>query len=286
MSFVNRKIDVVLTMATGPFAGVAQTLTGHRVSVSCAVGGGAGMSEANVRIFGMTQPRMNEFSTLGAPPMAFRNNLIEVLAGDESGGMSLIFQGTIIDAYADMMAAPEVSFNITALSGLLQALTKTPTSSFPNGVDAAILLQQLAELAGLSFENNGVHVQLPKRYNHGALRTQIQECIDDAGINGIIENGTLAIWPLGGSRGGAVTPISPDTGMVGYPTYTGVGIIVTTLFNPAIRFGGQVQVNSSFVQACGKWNVGKLTYEIESEVPGGKWFSQMNLVAEGYLVVS
>lgn len=283
MSFTHRKIDIVLTLQ---LLGESNTLSGHRVSVSCVVAGGAGMSEANVRIFGMSQSTMNEFSTLGAPPMAFRDNLIEIHASDESGNMAVIFQGTILDAYADMLAAPEVSFNISAMGGLIEALDKAPTSSFPNGVDAAFLLQQLANQAGLIFENNGVRVQLPKRYNHGALRAQIMECIEDAGINGIIDNGTLAIWPLGGSRGGVVPLISPDTGMVGYPTYTGVGIIVNALFNPIVKFGGQVQVDSSFSQACGTWNVGKLIHDIESEVPGGKWFSQMNLVQEGYFVVS
>ena len=288
MSFKHRKIDIVLTLgegADGLGVGQQQTLTGFRCSASCTVAGGAGMSQTSVRIFGMQQSDMNKFSTLGVLPLQFRRNTIEVRASDESGNMATIFQGTILTAYADMMAAPEVSFNITALGGMIEAVLPAPPSSFPGGVDAAVVLKQLADQAGLNFVNNGVSVQLLQPYYPGAIRAQIMECIEDAGISGTIDNGTLSIWPGGGTRAGSVPLISPETGMMGYPTYTGTGIVVTTLFNPNAQCGGAVEVQSSLPQACGTWNVVTLVHDIESEVPGGKWATQLQLAAQGLVVI-
>ncbi len=199
--------------------------------------------------------------------------------------MATIFTGTILTASPDMMASPEVAFNITALGGLIEALMKAPPSTFPGSVDAADVLSQLAAQAGLTFVNNGVSVQLQQPYYHGAIRTQIMECIEDAGIKGTIENNTLTVWPRGGTRGGTVPLISSTTGMVGYPTYTGTGIVATSEFNPNVMFGGSVQVQSDLIQACGTWNVVTLVHDIESEVPTGKWFTQIQLAAPGLVVI-
>jgi len=286
MSFVHRKIDVVLTMATGPDAGVAQTLSGHRVQVSAQIAGGASMSEVTVRIFGMTDSRMNDFSTLGQLPTKFNANVISVLASDDAGNMSQIFEGTILAAYADFLAAPDVSFVITGLGGLYEALQSGPGFSSKGPVSAAVVLQELATQAGLKFENNGVNVMLPKCTYNGSLRTQIQECIEDARIDGVIHLGTLSIWPLDGARAGDAAVISPGKGMVGYPSYTATGVIVTTLFNPEIRFGALVQIEGSVLrQANGTWNVVTLVHELESEVPNGKWFTQLELVVQGQLAI-
>lgn len=288
MSFKHRKIDIVLEIgqgADGLDAGETTTLSGHRVSVSCSVAGGVGMSQTSIRIFGLTQSIMRKFSTLGTLPLAFRRNLVTVLASDESGNMAQIFQGTILTAYADMIAAPEVAFNITALGGLIEAVMHAPPSTFPGPVDAAVVLQGLAAQAGLDFENHGVSVMLSKPYYPGAIRAQILECIEDAGISGIIDNGKLEIWPHKGVRGGGIPLISPDTGMVGYPTYSATGLVVTSVFNPQVQCGAPVEVQSSQKEACGTWNVVTLVHDIEAETPGGKWFTQLQLAAQGLVVV-
>lgn len=280
MSFVHRQIVVVLQYV----GEAAQTLTGHRVSVAASISGGAGMAQVQVRIFGMQFADMNKFSTIGQLPAAFKPNTITILAGNVGAQPSQIFQGTIQAAWLDMQSAPEVSFNITGLGGLIEALTNIPASSFPGSVDAAVVLKGLAAQAGLNFENNGVSVMLSRPNYPGSARDQIQSCISSAGIQGVIDNGTLAIWPRGGSRTGTAALISPSTGMVGYPTYTSTGVLVTTEFNPQVRFGALVQVESSLPQANGPWRVVNLVHDIEAEMPNGKWFTQMQLSKQDYVL--
>lgn len=295
MPLIERKIEIVLAYGTGADGlgtPQASTLSGHRVSVNCSLKGSAGLGQATVRIFGLSLSTMNQLSTVGKLPSHFRKNTITINAGDDVNGMAQIFQGTIIAAYADMLPAPEVAFNIDAGAGLIEALLPIPPSSYPGSADVAVILTNLAgqmSLPGqppISFENNGVSVILATPYFPGSARAQAEAVVEAARIewNGI-ENGVLAIWPRGGARGGLIPLLSPETGMVGYPTYTSNGLVVTTRFNPTVRFGAQVKVQSSLLPACGTWNVVTLVHDIEASMPNGKWFTQIQLGAPGYVAI-
>lgn len=288
MSFIPRKLEYILSYGTGddglgPYETVK--LTGHRSSVSAVIAGGAGMGQLQVRIFGMTQSMMNRLSTVGKMPLVMRSNLITVLAGDDKSGMSQVFSGTIISAWADMQAAPNVGFVIQALAGAIEAMIPVEPTSHRGSVDAADLLKEIAGKMGCGFENNGVHAMLSTPYFPGTARTQAESVVRACGCewNGI-ENGVLAIWPKGGSRAGPIPLIAPQTGMVGYPTYTAMGIIVNTLYNPTLRHGARVKVESELTPACGEWVVTILTHELEANTPNGKWFTQAQLGVPGYVV--
>ena len=47
----------------------------------------------------------------------------------------------------------------------------------------------------------------------------------------------------------------------------------TTLFNPAIRFGGNIRLETSNTPAAGTWTVYNLAHALECETPGGEWFT-------------
>lgn len=288
MSLIARKITVTLeygTGADGQGPGESTTVSGHRVSATVRLAGGASMGQTEVRIYGLSLSLMNKLSTVGKLPLAIRRNIITIEAGDDKSGMSAIFKGTIQAAWADMLGAPEVAFNIQAFSGLVEAMQTIPGTSYPTGFDVAGAMKTLAGQMGLDFENSGVQATLPKSYYPFAAREQAAAIARDAGIDWVIDNGTLAIWPKGGARAFARPRIAADSGMVGYPTYTGTGIVATTVFNPNIRFGATVEVDTILLPAKGIWNVLTLLHDIEAEVPGGKWFTQVQLTPPGYVFV-
>ena len=135
-------------------------------------------------------------------------------------------------------------------------------------------MSSFATLLGLKFENNGVTGVLNNCYFSGSVKTQIQACVDQAGIawnHG--DFGILAIWPKNGSRNGQVPLVSPSTGMIGYPTYTAYGVNVETIFNRSIGFGQQIQVQSSLKAAAAHGQSIGLSHHLECEMPHGKWFS-------------
>jgi hypothetical protein len=69
--------------------------------------------------------------------------------------------------------------------------------------------------------------------------------------------------------------------MVGYPRFTEQAIAFDTLFNPAIGFGGSVQVQSLLTPACGKWTVYQMSYHLQSETPNGAWFTHVECTVFG-----
>lgn len=299
MSFVRRKIAVTFQYGTGddgfgaPLVTKTADLTGLRMSADAVIAGGAGMGQLQLRIYGMTLSLMNALSTIGKLPVVYRKNTVIVSAGDDVTGMAQIYQGTIIAAWADMNAAPEVAFNVTAAAGLLEALLPIPASSYPESADVAVILSNLVnqinsiEHTNLVFENSGVSVILDRPYFPGSARQQAAAAVRAAGIewNGI-ENGILAIWPRGGARGGAAQEVSTEKGMVGYPAYTATGIIAKSIFLPTVRFGALVDVKSTLTPANGRWRIVTLQHNLESEMPNGQWFTQMQLAKPELVVVT
>lgn len=282
MSFVQRNIDVTVTLGEGSFgeAGPGNTvkLSGYRVSATIAKDGIPSMNLAQVRIYGMDLSLMNSLSRVGQVPTAVRKNVVSIAAGDAEAGMSIAFAGIITDAWSDFQAAPEVAFNITAQTGMLAAMKPAQASSYTGPTDVAVIMASLAKQMGYTFENNGVSVILASPYLWGTARQQAMTAANAADIFVVFDddNGIMAILPKSSARGTLVPIISPDTGMVGYPVYTGPGqIMVRTVYNPAVQFMGNIRIDSSIKPASGLWRVVKLSHQLESQYPGGEWFTEI-----------
>lgn len=280
MALARRLLEVTISLAdTGAsFAdsggiGNTVTLSGLRMSARILKAGGPSDSTLDLTVYGMTRSVMDRLSTLGMQINLVPKNGIVLTAGDADAGLSTVFAGYILAAYADFRSAPDVSFHITAHTLLPSAAIPVPVSSFEGPTDVATILSGLATRMGLRFENNGVTAKLSSPYLSGDAKAQARAVVEDAGIswNGG-DAGVLAIWPKNGSRGGQVPLLAPDTGMIGYPTYTAYGIIVRSIFNPNVGFGGKINVQSDLQPACGEWAVYGLDYELDSQVPGGAWF--------------
>ncbi len=276
MTFAQRVIDLTFTLGTGSFGDSGANtynISGLRVKAEITKAGGVVMGEAHLKIYGLPPSVINPLTALTSQIMMQRNNSVIISAGDSIDGMGVVFEGTISEGWADLNTQPDSILQITAFSGLLQKIQPVPPSSYPGTADVAVIMASLATQMGLQFENNGVSVKLWTPYFPGTAVEQVRRAADAANINWIIDDTTLAIWPKGGSRGGAIPVISAETGMVGYPAYNGVGISVTTEFNPTIYFGNTVNVKSDILNANGNWFVYSLKHNLESEVPGGEWFT-------------
>jgi hypothetical protein len=206
-----------------------------------------------------------------------------------SGGQTpaLVFSGVIVQAWADFQGAPDVSFEVQAQTGMADAIQSVSPISHQGGADVVSMLSALATQMGLAFENNGVSgVVLNNPYYPGTALQQAQAIRQHANINMVIDDTTMAIWPIGGSRGGQIPLISAKTGMIGYPKYTANGLDLDIEYNPSIQFGGKVSVQSSLTQMNGTWQVYGLTHDLEANLPGGRWFSSVRVLPQGFFGLS
>ncbi len=280
MSFAKRQISVRFQLGQGAFGDTGMKIvnvSGLRAHAHIIKAGAETLGECQLSVFGLKQSIMNELSALANYDMVVRQNTVIVSAGDEgAAGLATVFEGTIAEGWADLNSAPDTRLQVVAYAGMLQKLKPVPPTSYPGSADAAVIMQTIAGTMGLQFENNGVSVMLSTPYLTGTAWEQARSCAEAAGINWTIDNGTLAIWNNPGHRSGQPPLVSAATGMVGYPAYTGVGIGVKTLFNPLISPGGTVAVQSSIGSACGTWYVTDVSYDLQSETPGGAWFTNFN----------
>lgn len=281
MAFTKKLLGI--TVALSPSAplfdesGTNQvTLPSLRASARIQNSGSPGGSTMTLSVYGMTLSLMNQLSTLGMIVNLIPKNVITVTAGDAENGQTIVFVGTITQAYGDFSAQPNVPFTFECNSGLLENVVAVPPSSFTGPTDVAVIMAGLAKLMSKDFINHGVTgVMISSPYLWGSAGDQYKALARHAHIHAEIINGTnLEIWPWNGTRQtGPIPLIAPGSGMKGYPAYTAQGIVVQTEFNPQISFGGQVQVQSSLPRATGTWQVTKLDHALDTQVPSGDWFS-------------
>ena len=287
MTFVERRLTTSIALGEGSYGESGfdtVTLDGYRMTAAIEKNGIPAMNMAVLRVYGMDPSLMNRLSRVGVVPTAVRNNVVTVMAGDLGGTQSLAFAGVLMDAWADYGGAPEVSFNITASTGYLQNMKPVLPSSYPGPTDVVTIMQNLANVMGYTLENNfggpsGIVLSSP--YLPGTARPQAIAAAAAADIFLVLEDddGIMAIFPKSGARATAIPLIQPPPygEMVGYPSYIGPGLIqVKMLYNPGVRFMGNVRIQNSIVTpANGLWRVTKLTHSLSSQMPDGDWFTSI-----------
>lgn len=282
-SFTRKIITVNLTLAKGQFGeqlGNTISLTGLRVECRVDKGGNPSKNKARIKIYGMEESQMNQLTSLSFKPMAVRNNLVQVLAGDVNG-QSVVFAGTITGAWANYHSPPNLYFNIEAMTGFYPAIASAKPKSVKGGAAVADIMASLASEMGYTFENNGVTTQLSNPYLSGSAMQQAQALAQAANCEFIVDDKSLIIAPRGVQRKGSVPVLSAESGMKEYPVFDKKGIKVDCLYNPAVQLGGVVQIKSVVQVACGNWRVHSLHHDLESEKPGGRWFSTIKGIPLG-----
>lgn len=299
MAFIQRRIEVTIKLATAAgtdrphvFADGTNTLTirNARMSVRVQNAGSLGGSHAQVSIWGLTQNVMNSLSTLGMVISQIPKDILAVTAGDDDTGMSTVFVGTIVQAYADYSGAPDVAFHFECNAGAAENAIPFAATSYKGGADVVAIMSALAQRNGWGFENNGVKAQLSNPYFSGTAKEQVYACAAAARIRvelvgaSAVSGGpgnVLVIMPLYGARTGLGIPLigpKPVGSMIGYPSYTQQGIVVRTLFDPRLAMGGQFKLETSLPQqsANGIWNVMTLDLALDALLPKGQWMSTVH----------
>lgn len=280
MAFSKRKISLQFQLGQGDFGEAGMdtvTLDDLRCSVNI-VRAGIGYAQADITVYGMKLDLMNKLTV--TQKFFFENqryNQVIVSAGDELSGMAMCFGGTIMEAWADGRQAPDVAFYVSAQSGMFELMKPVPPVSFRGSVDAALVLSGIAEQMGYTFENSGVSAVLNDPYKPGTPKSQIASICRDIDCQSDIDDAArvVAVWPKDKARGAQSVRIAPDSGLVGYPSFTQGGVQFSTLYNPNLVFGAPVDLESQFKTANGQWKVYQLAHRLESEVPGGQWFTDV-----------
>lgn len=286
-SFDSKKaLRVVITLGTDKFDSKGSdqiVLRGYRASATIENAGGIQMGMLRAKIFGMAQVDMNTATSYPINIGTQLQNTVVVSAID-GDAESMAFAGNIVKAWPDYSAMPDVGFVIQAQAAMSSALKTVPPRSFKGGADVAEVMRQIANSMGYVFENSGVTTKLSDVYLANTDLEQARDLAKAAGIEFTIDRNVFAIWPKGSHRNASINLVSKDTGLVGYPMFDGTYLRFRTLYNPSIICGGLVKVESDNKNALGQWQVLSMTHLLDSEKPGGNWFSDIVAVSLNYYV--
>lgn len=290
-SFENKKeLQFVITLVTGTFGSSSNnqiTLEGFRASIDLDHGGGAMMGTLRARIYGVSQEDMNACTVIQWQPNYINNNRLDVYAID-GAQQTLVFSGNIVNSWGNYQNMPDVFLEIQAQVAYFHQLQAVAPTSYKGTVDAAQIINQLASQMGFTFENsNGLSFVLNNPYLPNTAIEQVKALAQMARMNWCIDGNILAITPLNKPRSlGQIPEISPQSGLISYPTFDGVGVNFQVEFNPALRFLGSFQLVTSVQRAQGQWIIASLSHKLESEKPGGAWFSTVRGNSSGLIVTN
>lgn len=289
MTFVKREINLAFVLGEGSFGegdSNAVEITGLRTSAQITRAGGQNMSSLNLRVWGLPLDVMQQLSVLNILALQqYRRNVVTVTAGDAVNGYGVVFSGEIKEAWVDAENSPDVVFTLSAYEGLTDKVRPVAPNSFKGPASVDVLFSSIARQMQppKGFENSGVDVVLDNGYYPGTLDEQMRKIAEHAKCEYIVENNVLAIWPVGGARGGSTLEVNKDTGLVGYPQFSQTGVTLTMLYTPSLSYGQRIHLTSTLGSpANGNWLVANVTHNLDAEIPGGQWFTYVECGRDGY----
>lgn len=278
-SFTNKTIQVVMAMAEGVFQNGANQITveGLPTTVDIQKQGGDERPSCTVTIGNLNIDVVKQLTTLSFRPLQRFKNQITVNAGEVGKQLQTIFIGDFENAYGEFQNAPTMNLMVKAIAAQHGALMATPATSVDGTEQVAKLMEQWAVEAGCTLENKGVNASVKNVVYRGSPVDKAKTLARDVGIDLIIDDGKFIITPNGQAVDGNAVLIDPKHGLLGYPAFSNDGIEFNMIFDPNVKIGGLVKIESIVPRASGIWKVTKITTKLEAYVPnGGSWSSSVS----------
>ena len=278
-SFTNKTIQVVMAMAEGVFQNGANQITveGLPTTVDIQKQGGDERPSCTVTIGNLNLDVVKQLTTLSFRPLQRFKNQITINAGEIGKQLQTIFIGDFENAYGEFQNAPTMNLMVKAIAAQHGALMATPATSVDGTEQVAKLMEQWAVEAGCTLENKGVNASVKNVVYRGSPVDKAKTLARDVGIDLIIDDGKFVITPNGQAVDGNAVLIDTKHGLLGYPAFSNDGIEFNMIFDPNVKIGGLVKIESIVPRASGIWKVAKITTKLEAYVPnGGSWNSSVS----------
>lgn len=270
MSYQRRDLTVQITLAQGTFDEQSgNILTAKNMKCECSISayGGISGTSLNLSLYGLSLDKMSKLTSKAQRYIAQEQNLIKVMANDET-----VFLGTITSARINLNQMPDAPIEIVANSvGYERTIPCTPTSI--NGTTSvASMVQAIANKVGLKFVNIDVDAKATNEHAHGNAIQQIQYLAQAYDFYADIDIGSVIIYKSQSAIDAVVPHVSPDNGLLGYPIFYDMGINFRCMFSSALRVGRKVNLQTSLPNGSGEYMITHgTTHYLSSNMDGGLW---------------
>lgn len=237
--------------------------------------GGAQFGNARIEVFGVPLADMNNIARLWLETLTPQN--MDTIQIDVWNGQTWtpLFQGVITWSAVDASGMPDVRLVIEANASF--ALGNTSAASYANAGPVTLqdALTTIAALGGftVNYAAGAPQYQLTDVRATGSPLEQIGELMRyfpdltwTVNLQQVIVRKALAPIDSDSVR------IAVDTGLQSSPVYSTSGLQIATLFNPQIRPGVTLDVETifDFVNRT-VWVASVLEHQLDANMPNGNW---------------
>ena len=277
MSFIEKKLEIRLTLKKGNFFGKGNTkiIKELPATIDLNKGGFPSRDSAKIRIYGMLQSDMEALTFLSFRPLESTQSIVSVYAGTDED-MALVFMGDVTSAKPVFDSAPNVFFEIEAITGYYAGLVAVSPYTFKGDIPISSVLTELCNKIGCSFINeNKSSISAKNPCLEGTGIQQIIQLAKEYKLN-IVLDGDLLVWR--NEKGGKIVRVlSKESGMFDYPSFNNNGLSVKCEYMSCM-LGDTIQVNSIVPRASGKWKIIGISHSLGYLIADAPWLTSLDCV--------
>ncbi|RKS87342.1 hypothetical protein DES39_0563 [Orbus hercynius] len=247
-------------------------LKAPRSTATISTFGGVNSSEASFTIWGLGRDDIATLTRFEMWNGGKNYNAISVKANGVK-----CYEGTIINCVADFNQAPDIPVIINCQPCAFLSVAVAMPFSFGGEIKASDIIQSIIKPFGMTLTNIDVTESLKNPYIIGSPYQQILSVANDIRCFIELSYSDIYISKIGTARDEEAILISPQTGLIGYPSYFGTYLTVKTYFNPSYKTGQKVKLETYLPLASGDYTVGAIIHNLSCQLPGGTFESSLIL---------
>ena len=227
-------------------------------------------------IWGMRMEDMNALTVAwSAPGSLTLNNSLIIEAGTKDK-FSEVFRGTIFEAQPNYENAPEVTFDAQAMGGYFAAIDSHPSNSWNGSVTILDMVKKILQGTDFTVVDGGATGTLMNPKFTGSRWQQLGTACESTKTDWYVVGNDVVLCPFNKPKTEVPSIIlSAATGLIGYPRLERAGLVVKSLFDPALTCGTPIDIRNSIVPYVnGKWFPQKVEHMLEANLPNGQWMSE------------
>ena len=265
-AFDQRLVSVTLTLLSGTF-----TFQNLAIFARGRMFANAQAGQCELAIYNMTKEQRNQVLTQASPLNLGRINTpngqyvpvnMTLNVGRESYGAFTLFQGNVIAC--GVSQPPDIGVTLRGMTSnyLASVVAGLNQSSV---VLLSVIVKGIAASLKIPYEFTATDRQIDNYSFNGGSLNQVQKLNMIGGILAYIDprSNILIVHDSDKSRPGGSILVSANTGMVGIPQVTEVGVLVKVMLAPSYQLGGQIEVVSEINPAAnGTYFIYKINFDV------------------------
>lgn len=277
-----RRAQIVVTIQRPDTSGNVQpqtyTFEQHRMRIQVRQGGKQ-YGNAKMQVFGVPLATMNQIARLWLEALTPQNtDTVQINVWDGQGFVPF-FSGVITWSAVNASQMPQVYLDIEANAAMRGMNATASPYANPGPVALTSALGAIAEPAGLTvnFDASAQDYQLVQQRAVGTPVQQITQVMNQfPNLTWFINLQQLVVRDALAPLDSPAVRVASDTGMIGYPVYSTSGLTVSMIFDPRVRPGLALDVETEFDFVNRTvWVASVLAHTLDVNLPGGQWLTQV-----------